>query len=709
MSTLTTDLRNCLEGVPVCSPSTPLKEVLAILREGHSDRLAIVDGRGYPIGAIRWSSLLDRALKVGRSVLTIRELGTHKGADLFDSEIDVRLSELVPSPIEPSIVLPVELNFEGLQNYLDNDLPNLTYAVVDSEERFLGLLDRHQLLRSLLQRDTPTPKTRDRPTAKQILRYQQRIRELAAKNSALLQQHHLKDELLTWIAHEFKTPLTSVSGLSHLLGDCRVGPLNPRQAQYVEHLSRSSTQLMKLVERVSDWTRIERAELELKPTRVSLARVCVAAYRQARQLEANLPEISFTLDVAAGLESVMADELRLGQILTALLSNALKFTSPPGQIGIQVRRWGDWIAFRVWDTGVGIPTSQQPLIFQKFQQLANPLTQQFEGTGLSLAIAQRLARLHGGDITFSSKEGRGSQFTLLLPREESAVSEETPAGFPVNPIVLIAESDPDTIEAISSGLAGFGYHAVVARSGLDALEKARQLKPNTLLIDPELPFLSGWDVLTLLSTYEETRHLRAIVITEDTQPEGTVGDRADGVLRLPVQEAALRKVMSVPVPRNSPQRLTVLWLAQNDRDRDDSPAIPDPPANRPSPADLNRLFHQHNCRVLEVDELEQADLLARVWKPDALVLDDTVLPNDPRTYLEELSQYDHLAALPLVTLDLKAARAANQVKNADGIPTLKVFPCLAPPELCQTEESPSACSLPALLQVIQVAARLNEG
>ncbi|WP_264320303.1 ATP-binding protein [Zarconia navalis] len=702
-----TDLRNFLEGVPVCSLNTPLKEVLTILRERKSERLAVVDAQKYPIGAIHWSSLLDEALQVDRSLLTIRELGRERASDLFEGEIDVTLSELEPSPIEPSIVLPVELSFDRLQNYLDNDLPNLTYAIVDSNERFLGLLDRHQLLRSLLQRETPIPNARDRPTAKQSVQYQQRIRELAAKNAVLVQQNHLKDELLAWLAHEFKTPLTSVSGLSHLLSDSRVGSLNPRQAKYIGHLSRSSTQLMKLVERVSDWTRIDRAELELKQTQVSLARVCVGAYQQARKQDANLPEISFTLDVATGLDSLMADELRLSQILVVLLSNALKFTSPPGQIGLQVHRWGDWIAFRVWDTGVGIPASQQSLIFHKFQQLANPLTQQFDGTGLSLAIAKRLARLHGGEITFISKEGGGSQFTLLLPRQASVVASDNSSDFPINPIVLIAETDPETIEALSGSLASFGYRAAIARSGIDALEKARQLKPHTLFVNLELPFLSGWDVLTLLGTYEETRNLRAIVITTEAERERMPSDRADGFLTLPVREAALRKVMSAPVPRSTPQKLTVLWLTQSDRDESKSPTLPEATSNHPSPADLNRLFHQHNCRVLEVDELEQADLLARVWKPDALILDDTLLPNDPRAYLEEIGQYDHLSSLPLVTLDPNTARWANQVKDSDGTPKLKVFPCLAPPELFQNDESLTACSLPALLQVIQVAAGLN--
>jgi signal transduction histidine kinase len=112
---------------------------------------------------------------------------------------------------------------------------------------------------------------------------------------------------------------------------------------------------------------------------------------------------------------IVADELRLRQMLMHLLSNALKFTDAGGEIGLTVNRWDGWIAFTVWDTGIGIPPEKQHLIFQKFQQLEQPLTRRFEGTGLGLVLTQGLARLHGGDVSFISKPDEGSQFTLLLP------------------------------------------------------------------------------------------------------------------------------------------------------------------------------------------------------------------------------------------------------------------------------------------------------
>jgi signal transduction histidine kinase len=101
----------------------------------------------------------------------------------------------------------------------------------------------------------------------------------------------------------------------------------------------------------------------------------------------------FCLSIEPGLDQMVADELRLRQMLIHLLSNAFKFTEISGEIGLRVSRWEGWIAFTVWDTGIGIPEHQQHLIFQKFQQLENPLTRQFEGTGLGLVLTRALARL----------------------------------------------------------------------------------------------------------------------------------------------------------------------------------------------------------------------------------------------------------------------------------------------------------------------------
>jgi signal transduction histidine kinase/CheY-like chemotaxis protein len=593
--------------------------------------------------------------------------------------------------------------------------------------------------------------------AQDITEQQQIARELTAKNADLVQLNRLKDEFLACISHELKTPLTAVLGLSSLLKDQTLGELNQRQARYAQLIYQSGRHLMTVVNDILDLTCIETGQLELMPTPVDIATVCSRAFDQATQLRlleakpnednpaTSYPNSQFSLKIEPGLDTLVADEFRLRQMLVNLLSNALKFTAPDKQLGLKVNRWGGWIAFTVWDTGIGIPADKQHLIFQKFQQLESPLTRRFEGTGLGLVLTQRLARLHGGDVTFISKEDQGSQFTILLPpipaqkTSPSALSgdrdrlnssdilndtfvESTtlyPRDVPDrnssrrfsaqlsanalidpeqraahrNQLALIVEAVPQCIDTLSDHLTGLGYRIVIARAGTEAVEKARRLQPCVIFLNPLLPLLSGWDVLTLLKSNLETRHLPVIVTATPIDEEQAYRNCANGFLTLPIQiktlqqtlRQILRKVEATETQRHPANHLTILRLSPESR------ATTSPTG---STLDLNQLLHAHHYRILEADDLEQAELLVRVWKPNLAVLDGTT--SDWGSYFQHLSQHTFLASLPLVTLDWQATQAANQ------IPGLLIFPCLA--ALDTTPGVVSQQELSPLLQVIRVAA-----
>lgn len=586
--------------------------------------------------------------------------------------------------------------------------------------------------------------------AQDVTEQQQLARELTAKNADLVQLNRLKDEFLACISHELKTPLTAVLGLSSLLKDQTLGALNQRQIHYAQLIYQSGRHLMTVVNDILDLTRIETGQLDLVFEPVNIPSVCSRAFDQAKQLwlveskqdvaaAENCPIAQFSLEIEPGLETIVADELRLRQILVHLLSNALKFTEPDNPIGLKIGHWGGWIAFTVWDTGIGIPADKQHLIFQKFQQLENPLTRRFEGTGLGLVLTQRLARLHGGDVTFLSKEDQGSQFTVLLPpapaqptrasklspAEDLGDAEPThlsPTGrvplhtlattasshlaaslLPATPratassnrLVLIVEASPPSIEALSDQLTGLGYRVVIARSGTEALEKARRLQPGIIFLNPLLPLLSGWDVLTLLKSNLETRQIPVVVTATTVDEEEARHSHANGFLSMPITTKALQTVLRQfitepisPKSRPTSNQLTILRL---------SPPLlydVDPSPWHGSTLDLNQLLHSHRYRVLEADDLEQAELLARVWKPDVVLLDKAI--PSPDVYFQQYSHHTFLAALPLVMLDPTTAEAANQV------PGLIVFPCLAAPDTKPFADGDPETS--ALLRVVQIAA-----
>lgn len=553
--------------------------------------------------------------------------------------------------------------------------------------------------------------------ATDVTEQQQQASELAAKNADLIQLTRLKDEFLACISHELRTPLTAVLGLSTLLKDQTLGQLNERQVRYARLIHENGRHLMRVVNDILDLTRMETGQLELTLEPVQIKTVCDRAIEQTKTIQQKNSQSAageqvterssdhrFTLLIQPGLESFVADELRLRQMLVHLLSNAFKFTEAGGEIGLQVSNWEGWIAFTVWDTGIGIPEHQQHLIFQKFQQLENPLTRQYEGTGLGLVLTRTLARLHGGDVSFLSKQDKGSQFTLLLPptppyKRAGGAGEAEEAGGEFltrhlppatrqkhcNRLVLVVEAAPRFIEDVTEQLTSLGYWFVIARSGTEALEKARRLQPGAIFLNPLLPLLSGWDVLTLLKSDAATSEIPVIVTTTRAEKDYAFSNRADEFLSLPVQQQVLQQVLTrfceQPSVSDSSRQ-----LAQR-VDRAQSLTILRLVTPHPSPLPPSLLL---NHRVLEVDDLAQAALLARVWQPDVILLDG-VIP-EPLTYLKPLSQYASLAALPIVTLDALTTQAASQIAG------LSVFPCLTPtPELAMDE----------LLAVLQNAAGMS--
>jgi signal transduction histidine kinase/CheY-like chemotaxis protein len=568
-------------------------------------------------------------------------------------------------------------------------------------------------------------------SATDVTEQQQLCKELAAKNADLIQLNRLKDEFLACISHELKTPLTAVLGLSRLLVDRQLGELNERQARYAGLIHQSGRHLMSVVNDILDLTRMETGQMDLTLAPVKIHAVCDRALSEAKAIHTQTskatpanqpqpkqsPDIKLSLSIESGLDQMVADELRLRQMLVHLLSNAFKFTEISGEIGLRVSRWEGWIAFTIWDTGIGIPEHQQHLIFQKFQQLENPLTRQFEGTGLGLVLTRALARLHGGDVSFLSREGKGSQFTLLLPPSPpktgftDSESEETEATETRNTrsttsnrqrvntsaqhqptssqrLVLVVEAVARYIEDLTEQLKGLGYRVVIARSGTEAVEKARRLQPKVIFLNPLLPLLSGWDVLTLLKSDLATRHIPVIVTATGAEKEQAFANRSDGFLSLPVQHQNL-----VPLIETLFATPTIQPSASGSGEitRTKTPlrilrlVNPGLESVNPHPS-----LREH--RVIEVDDLDQAELLARFWQFDVVLLD--VESPVAQVYLQQLIQHPRLIAIPLVTCDVVTTLAASQ------IPGLSVFPCLTP----LGRENSSACEkTDALLSVLQIA------
>jgi signal transduction histidine kinase len=239
----------------------------------------------------------------------------------------------------------------------------------------------------------------------------QRLAAEAARAHELTQ---LKSEFVTLVAHELRSPLTSITGYVELLLEGPGGASAEAQRQSLGIVKRNADRLLQLIDDLLDIARIEAGKVELRRTRLDLAGLTQEVANALHpQIEAKGQRL--TLDLGKALPAVSGAADRVTQILTNLLSNAHKYTPSGGSITITARAETGRVRVSVRDTGVGLSPDDQARLFTKFFRAGNSVTQGVSGTGLGLAITRALVELHGGDITVTSTPGQGSTFSFTLP------------------------------------------------------------------------------------------------------------------------------------------------------------------------------------------------------------------------------------------------------------------------------------------------------
>jgi len=242
---------------------------------------------------------------------------------------------------------------------------------------------------------------------------------LAEKNSQLQGADLLKDEFLANTNHELRTPLTAIIAFTEMLLDEDTGKLNELQKDYLGEISDSGKELLGRINWFLDLSQIAAGKTVLYKEEFGVDELIEAVSNKMRLLF-NQKEITLDVPWKTGLDRFWADREKTGQILTNLLSNALKFTAPGGRVRVEAGPdgSGQGVYISVTDSGIGIDTSDQEKIFQPFQQLDGTRARRYSGTGIGLTYARKLVDLHGGSITVSSEINKGSIFTFTLPFRE---------------------------------------------------------------------------------------------------------------------------------------------------------------------------------------------------------------------------------------------------------------------------------------------------
>ena len=353
--------------------------------------------------------------------------------------------------------------------------------------------------------------------------------ELDARAEQLRQASETKSRFLSNMSHEFRTPLNSILALSRLLLDRTDGELSEEQERQAGYIRKSAESLAGLVDDLLDLAKVEAGKLDVRPSAFTAAELFGGLRGALKPLRANdAVELVFE-ELPADFPLLSTDEAKVAQVLRNFVSNALKFT-PAGEVRVSAAhdRNADQVLFAVADTGIGIAPEDQPRVFEEFAQIDNPLQKAAKGTGLGLPLSRRLAELLGGEILVRSEPGRGSVFTLSIPRVFRGPPPPATAEAPRSRARLLIVDDDEAFRyALRQMVNGAGdgetaYEFVEAADGAQGLRLARaESGPDAILLDLRMPILDGYAVLQALASAPLTRGVPVVVVTSSAAAPGT--------------------------------------------------------------------------------------------------------------------------------------------------------------------------------------------
>jgi PAS domain S-box-containing protein len=306
------------------------------------------------------------------------------------------------------------------------------------------------------------------------------IRDLSERveAEAMRQESEAKSRFVAAMSHELRTPLNSILGFSQLLAGAGAGDLNDRQLRYVGHIETSGRHLLALINDVLDLSKVEAGQMEVELEPIELQPLLDEAVSQVKPM-ADIKPLDVLVEPMPPIW-IRADRRRFLQVMLNLLSNAIKFTPPGGLIKIGAVRAGRSAEIAVSDTGIGIPAADRERIFEEFTQVERPAAEQAEGTGLGLALSQRLLQLMRATIKVESEEGVGSTFTITIPRIRPG---EVADARPTLLVVPGPEEDPTLLARLELS----PYRVIAAATAREAAIIARRRRLSGIVIGTKVP------------------------------------------------------------------------------------------------------------------------------------------------------------------------------------------------------------------------------
>ena len=525
----------------------------------------------------------------------------------------------------------VALHGEALKKVVTSDLaPEQIAAIIDRSTQFL-----EEALA---------------PFEMTVRGYQEANDRLVRANQELTRVDEMEKRFLANMSHELRTPLNSILGFAELLIDERGDNFGPeRRRTFLETIHSSGKHLLGLINDILDLAKVDAGQMTIEAESLGGSEAVADVFGVVEPL-ASERGITLEANVAPTIR-IMADPSRLKQILLNLLSNAIKFTNEGGQVRVSARSQAAAVLFEVTDTGIGISTEDQKLLFVEFHQLSAGLDRRQQGTGLGLALSKRLVELQGGTIGVRSVPKQGSTFWFTVPvathdgpSVEPPVQE--PNGQATGPLVLVVEDDPRAVELLVHYLRSAGYQTEVAKDGSEALAKAQRLQPVAITLDVSLPRLDGWEVLALLKQDDKTANIPVVVVSViDERSRGRALGAADYFVK-PVSRDALIA------------RLNRYTFATKVKERDVKVLLVD---DDPQALELlAKILEPLGFSVIKATSGEEGIQLARERGPDLVIL-DLLMPGLSGFEVVKVLKGDlYTRAIPVLILTAKDMSARDK-------------------------------------------------
>jgi PAS domain S-box-containing protein len=472
----------------------------------------------------------------------------------------------------------------------------------------------------------------------------------------------MKTDFLATVSHELRTPLTSVLGFASIIKEKLEEAIVPavpvedkktkkalkKVGDNINIIVSEAERLTSLINDVLDIAKMEagRVEWHLEPTDpVQILKRAIAA--TSSLFEKN--NLKLIKDFSPSLPQVSVDRDRLIQVVINLLSNAVKFTRS-GSVTCRARLMTDEIVISVIDTGIGIAPEDRSKVFERFKQVGDILTEKPQGTGLGLPICKQIVEHHRGRIWVESELGKGSNFSFSIPLDrhlkplteytnlaalieqlKQQVANRTPTNVKESKQILVVDDDPNIREMLRQSLEEEGYVIAEALNGVEAISKAKTVKPDLIILDVLMPHIDGYEVAAVLKHDPQTAGIPIIVLSliQDRERGGRLG--IDSYFTKPINIAGLLKEINLLLRQGSSNQ-TVLVVSGND-------------LTRKILADA-LLFQGYNV-IKASDAAECLDRLSSI-APDLIVLDE--LFSQDRELVKNLRLTEGLENVSLIFL-----------------------------------------------------------